>query len=525
MSLFPEAEPYRVLARKYRPAGFEALIGQDAMVQTLANAIATNRLAQAWLLTGVRGVGKTSTARIIAKCLNCIGPDGSGGATVTPCGVCSNCVAIAQGSHIDVTEIDAASNTGVDNIRELIEAVRYAPAQARYRVFIIDEVHMLSKGAFNALLKTLEEPPAHVKFMLATTEIDKVPATILSRCQRFDLKRVPQALLESHFAKVVAAEGVSAQPDALALIARAAEGSVRDGLSILDQAIAMGDGAVTAALVRDMLGLAERGRTVRLFRALAAGDAATALQELDASWTAGVEPIAIVRDLLDLVHALTLKAAGGTLDPALSEADRVALLDLSLGFPALHRLWQLLLKGHAEILAAPQPKDAADMAILRIVHAAGLPSPEDLAALLADGTPVPAPAPAPAPGASPGGTAPTSMEGLVQLFEARGEPLLARLLHDCVAARAILPGSLRLARTGAVPQDFSTRVAECLSAWTGRPWTVALEDGAGTSLREAAEARRAAERAAAESEPLVAALLATFPDAELVAVAREESAA
>jgi DNA polymerase-3 subunit gamma/tau len=523
MSLFPEAEPYRVLARKYRPAGFEALIGQDAMVQTLANAIATNRLAQAWLLTGVRGVGKTSTARIIAKCLNCVGPDGTGGATVTPCGVCSNCVSIAAGAHIDVTEIDAASNNGVDDVRELIEAVRYSPAQARYRVFIIDEVHMLSKSAFNALLKTLEEPPAHVKFMLATTEIDKVPATILSRCQRFDLKRVPQALLEAHFARVAAAEGIAAEPEALALVARAAEGSVRDGLSILDQAIAMGNGEVTAALVRDMLGLAERGRTVRLFRALAAGDATAALSEMDSSWAAGVEPIAIVRDLLDLVHGLTRVAAGGTLDPGLPEADREALAGLSLGFPALHRLWQLLLKGHAEILAAPQPRDAADMAILRIAHAAGLPSPEDLVALLADGTAAPARAPAAA--GPPREPAPTSMATLVRLFEARGEPLLARLLHDCVAPIAIEAGRVRLARTGALPADFAARVAALLSEWTGERWTVGVEEGSGTTLREESAARLEEARAAAAAHPLVASLLAAFPSAELITVSREDHAA
>jgi DNA polymerase-3 subunit gamma/tau len=536
MSLFPEAEPYRVLARKYRPAGFEALIGQDAMVQTLANAIATNRLAQAWLLTGVRGVGKTSTARIIAKCLNCIGPDGQGGPTVTPCGVCSNCMAIAAGSHIDVTEIDAASNNGVDDVREMIEAVRYSPAQARYRVFIIDEVHMMSKSAFNALLKTLEEPPAHVKFMLATTEIDKVPATILSRCQRFDLKRVPRELLEAHFAKVAAAEGVEAEPAALALIARAAEGSVRDGLSILDQAIAMGNGAVSAGLVRDMLGLAERGRTVRLFRSLAEGDAALALAEVDASWTAGVEPVAIFRDLLDLVHGLTRQAAGGSLDPDLPEADRADLQGLSLGFPALHRLWQLLLKGHGEILSAPQPRDAADMAILRIAHAAGLPTPEDLMALMSDGTPLPAgKRAAPAAGASRPGPAPTfaptpapapdSMAALARLFEARGEPLLARLLNDCVAPIAFAPGSVRLARTGAVPADFAGQVSSLLSDWTGSRWTVSLEEGTGTTLREETAARHAADRARAEADPLVASLLAAFPSAELLTVDREEQAA
>jgi DNA polymerase-3 subunit gamma/tau len=362
-----------------------------------------------------------------------------------------------------------------------------------------------------------------VKFMLATTEIDKVPATILSRCQRFDLKRVPQELLEAHFAKVAAAEGVSAEPAALALVARAAEGSVRDGLSILDQAIAMGNGAVSAALVRDMLGLAERGRSVRLFRALASGDAKLALAEMDASWTAGVEPVAIFRDLLDLVHGLTRQAAGGSLDAALAEADRADLAQVNLGFPALHRLWQLLLKGHAEILSAPQPRDAADMAILRIAHAAGLPSPEDLMALLADGRALPAPAPAaPAPPRDPG---PSTMAALVALFEARGEPLVARLLTDCVAALAIAPDELRLARTGAVPADFAPQVGGLLSRWTGRPWTVTVEEGSGQTLRQETEARQLADRASAEADPLVATLLAAFPAAELLSVTAREKVA
>ena len=289
MSLFPEDAPYRVLARKYRPADFDALIGQDAVVTTLGNAIARNRLAQAWLLTGVRGVGKTSTARIIAKALNCIGPDGAGGPTVTPCGECANCTAIAAGQHIDVIEIDAASNTGVDNIREIIEAVRYASVSARYKIYIVDEVHMLSKGAFNALLKTLEEPPPHVKFIFATTEVQKVPATILSRCQRFDLKRVPAELLAEHFRKVTEAEGAAAEPEALALIARAAEGSVRDGLSILDQAIAQaGSDAVSAQAVRDMLGLADRGRIAALLGAILSADPQAALAAVDSAHGAGV---------------------------------------------------------------------------------------------------------------------------------------------------------------------------------------------------------------------------------------------
>src|SRR6187455_3257632 len=289
----PPASPYRVLARKYRPQTFEQLIGQDAMVKTLANAIERGRIAHAFLLTGVRGVGKTSTARLIAKALNCIGPDGHGQPTIKPCGVCEPCRAIAEGRHIDVIEMDAASHTGVDNMREIIDAVRYASVSARYKIYIIDEVHMLSKGAFNALLKTLEEPPAHVKFLFATTEVGKVPVTVLSRCQRFDLRRIPAEKLAAHFGEVARKEGVEVEPEALALIARAAEGSARDGLSILDQAIAHGAGTDTAEQVRNMIGLADRGRIRRLLDILLSGDATAALAELDEAHALGIDPASI----------------------------------------------------------------------------------------------------------------------------------------------------------------------------------------------------------------------------------------
>src|ERR1700754_96683 len=287
--------PYRVLARKYRPRNFSELIGQEAMVQTLENAIRRDRIAHAFLLTGVRGVGKTSTARLIAKALNCIGPDGQGGPTITPCNVCEPCRAISEGRHIDVIEMDAASHTSVDDIREIIDAVRYASVSARYKIYIIDEVHMLSKNAFNALLKTLEEPPEHVKFLFATTEVNKVPLTVLSRCQRFDLRRIPAEKLAAHFADVSKAEHVEVEPEALALIARAAEGSARDGLSILDQAIAHGAGAVTAGQVRDMLGLSDRGAIRRLLGDLLAGDAQAALTAVADQYALGVEPAAMLR--------------------------------------------------------------------------------------------------------------------------------------------------------------------------------------------------------------------------------------
>ncbi|WP_448579200.1 DNA polymerase III subunit gamma/tau [Thermaurantiacus sp.] len=544
MSLFPDTNqkgPYRVLARKYRPAGFQALIGQDAMVQTLANALRTNRLAQAWLLTGVRGVGKTSTARIIARALNCIGPDGTGGPTVEPCGQCSHCLQIGAGEHLDVIEMDAASNTGVDDVREIIEAVRYASASARYKVYIIDEVHMLSKPAFNALLKTLEEPPAHVKFVLATTEVDKVPATILSRCQRFDLKRVPVALLEAHFARIATAEGVEAEAEALTLVARAAEGSVRDGLSILDQAIAMGGGRVTADAVRDMLGLADRGQTVRLFAALVGGDPKAVLAELEASWAAGVEPAAVMRGLLDIVHLLTSARMTGAIDAGLGEQDAATLAGLlpGLDFPRLHRLWQLLLKGHEEVIRAPHPLDAADMACLRIVHAAGLPSPEDLMAMLADGRPLPAaraaPQPAPAGATDSQGAGaeaarpalPADYPAIVRLFEARREPLLARLLHDNVAALSCAPPRLVLRRTGHLPAEFARAIRARLEEWTATTWEIDLKDGEGegASLRERAEAEARKARDLALADPAVKGLMEAFPGSELVEVTPEENAA
>jgi DNA polymerase-3 subunit gamma/tau len=533
MSLFPEDAPYRVLARKYRPAAFDALIGQDAVVTTLANAIRTNRLAQAWLLTGVRGVGKTSTARIIAKALNCIGPDGQGGPTVEPCGVCANCTAISQGQHIDVMEMDAASNTGVDDAREIIEAVRYAPAQARYKVYIIDEAHMLSKNAWNALLKTLEEPPPHVKFVFATTEVQKLLPTILSRCQRFDLKRIPADMLAAHFRRVADAEGVEAEAEALAVIARAAEGSVRDGLSILDQAIAQaGAGAVTADAVRDMLGLADRGRIAALLGAILQADAAAAIAAVDSAHDAGVDSQALIGGLLDMVHATTRARLAGTADPALPDADRVAITGWAadLSFPVLHRLWQLLLKGHAEVGNAPVPGQAAEMAILRCVHAAGLPDPEKLARLLADGAaPVAAPRAA-APAATAPAMAPAIAEqavqpdldaaGIVALFDGR-EAMLAKQLHDDVAILEVSPGLLVLGQLGPLPAKFAADVRRGLSDLTGSAWDVRIEAApeSAESLRQQADRARAIAHEQALADPLVQALLTEFQGAEVVSPA------
>src|SRR5688500_9493821 len=397
------ATPYRVLARKYRPQSFQELIGQDAMVKTLANAIERGRIAHAFLLTGVRGVGKTSTARLVAKALNCIGPDGKGGPTIEPCGVCEHCVAIAEGRHIDVIEMDAASHTGVDDVREIIEAVRYASVSARYKIYIIDEVHMLSKNAFNALLKTLEEPPEHVKFLFATTEVAKVPVTVLSRCQRFDLRRIPAEKLVDHFAEIARAEGIEAEPEALAMIARAAEGSARDGLSILDQAIALGSGTVTADQVRDMLGLADRGRIRRLLQLVLTGDAAAALTELDEVHALGTDASALLRGLMEELHTATRAKAGAVADKLQSAEQRQAAEELAakLTWADIHRLWQMLLKGLADVQIAPDPQEAATMALLRLIHAADLPDPAAVLSRLSGEAEVPRVTTSPAPSVAP----------------------------------------------------------------------------------------------------------------------------
>jgi DNA polymerase-3 subunit gamma/tau len=485
-------QPYRVLARKYRPRSFRELIGQDAMVQTLGNAIKRGRLAHAFLMTGVRGVGKTSTARLIAKALNCIGPDGQGGPTIDPCGVCEPCVAIAEGRHIDVVEMDAASHTGVDDVREIIEAVRYAAVSARYKIYIIDEVHMLSKNAFNALLKTLEEPPAHVKFLFATTEVNKVPVTVLSRCQRFDLRRIPAELLAAHFAHVVEAESVAAEPDALALIAQAAEGSARDGLSILDQAIAhaeMGDGAapmVTAAQVRDMLGLSDRGSVRRLLGLLLEGDTAALLGAVRDHYALGVEPLALMRGLLELTHAVTLVKAGRDIaSPGQSAEERDALAEWAsqLGFAPLHRLWQLLLKGHDEVANAILPIESCEMALLRVMHAATMPDPGELARMLREGAPA---APATAPGAAPAAQSPhpsarlpATFPDLIEAFWQKGKGQLAQELHDCIGLVRYAPPELDYRPTPQLSSDFSTRMLPALREVTGVAWKLAQSDAGG----------------------------------------------
>ena len=518
--------PYRVLARKYRPQNFRELIGQDAMVTTLANAIRRERLAHAFLLTGVRGVGKTSTARLIAKALNCIGADAKGGPTIDPCGACEPCVAIAEGRHIDVVEMDAASHTGIDDVREIIEAVRYASVSARYKIYIIDEVHMLSKAAFNGLLKTLEEPPAHVKFLFATTEVNKVPITVLSRCQRFDLRRIPADKLAAHFAAVVAAEGVEAEPEALALIARAAEGSARDGLSILDQAIAHGSGQVDAAQVRDMLGLSDRGAIRRLFGELLAGDATAVLAGVRGQHELGVEPTAILHGLLETCHGVTRTKVAATDDPALSAEEREAYAEWAgkLGFATLHRLWQLLLKGHGEVQTASMPIEAAEMALLRVVHASQLPDPGELARKLASGELNVGAAPA-APVAAESQAAllalPTTIEALHRLLQPK--PLLALQFHDHARVVKLAGTELLITRTEKLKPDFFTNLDAALKELTGERWTVSVVSDPGEpSLRDRELAEADAVRAAILDSPLVKAARQAFPDAELISYSAHE---
>ncbi len=524
------AQPYRVLARKYRPQTFAELIGQDAMVQTLANAIRRDRLAHAFLMTGVRGVGKTSTARLIAKALNCVGLDGQGGPTIDPCGHCEPCTAIAEGRHIDVIEMDAASHTGVDDVREIIEAVRYAAVSARYKIYIIDEVHMLSRNAFNALLKTLEEPPAHVKFLFATTEVDKLPVTVLSRCQRFDLRRIPAGLLAEHFEKVCNSEGVTADPEALSMIAAAAEGSVRDGLSILDQAIAHADlggsGRVTPDQVQDMLGLADKSAQRRVLSALLAGEGDALLDLVDAQFALGVEPLALMRSQMDLVHRITVAQVGRSGADAVSPEERAAIEQwaLALSPGQLHRLWQLLLKGHDEVRSAPDPLASVQMALLRVMHAADLPDPGMLARHLEEAVARGGMADFAAPSSgSPSTTNASALVGsldwsaLCNKVENSGQLRISQIMRDWVRIIALAPLSLTYALAEGYPGDPTPELRDALLRATGERWEVTRGEGdAMPSLREQAEAVKEAEHAAMLASPLVEAVLKAFPNAEFI---------
>ena len=538
-SAAPANQPYRVLARKYRSQTFSELIGQDAMVQTLANAIKRQRLAHAFLMTGIRGVGKTSTARLIAKALNCVGPDGQGGPTIDPCGVCEPCRAIAEGRHIDIIEMDAASHTGIDDVREITEAVRYAAVSARYKMYIIDEAHMLTKQAWNGFLKTLEEPPPHVKFIFATTEVDKVPVTVLSRCQRFDLRRIPAELLHQHFAHVCALEGVAIDEDALAMIAAAAEGSARDGLSILDQAIAHADMEsdgtathVTARKVREMLGLADKGAQRALFDCLLSANPQGLLAAVEDQFSLGVEPLALMRGAMELTHRIAVAQLGEGAAHGASEEERLAIAGWAARLSAgqVHRLWQLLLKGHDEVRTAPDPLVAAQMALLRVMHAADMPDPGKLEKLLKEaaerGLSAAPQATAPAGGSTvtATGAATPSMPSpdiewtiLCDRVEQEGLLRVGQIMRDHVRIIELRHGHLRYTTPPAFRDEIVADLKEALLRATGERWDVAKGAGEGApSLTEREEMAAAAEAERVRSHPLVRAALEAFPGAEIV---------
>ncbi|MFD2204485.1 DNA polymerase III subunit gamma/tau [Kiloniella antarctica] len=571
---------YQVLARKYRPTSFRDLYGQDALVRTITNAIESDRLAHAFILTGVRGVGKTTSARIIAKALNCIGTDGTGGPTADPCGVCESCVSIAQDRHVDVMEMDAASRTGVGDIRELIEGVRYRPVSARKKVYIIDEVHMLSNSAFNALLKTLEEPPEHVVFIFATTEIRKVPVTVLSRCQRFDLRRLEHTELVKLFTMVLGKEQISFEDEALGLLAKAADGSARDGLSLLDQGIALGGGkSIDSDPIRHMLGLADRTRIFDLFDAIMKGDCPEALQILSDLYNGGAEPVVIIKDMLELSHLLTrAKLVPQTLEsPGIPEAERVRGGEMSnkLSMAILARTWQMLLKGLSEIQTAPHPLQAAEMVIIRLTYASNLPTPGDLIKKLQD-----APAGNTSAGRVPntsGGSnlnngshavsssrgnlsvatqvsavafsstdqevttlkpelvvdntsrhvvesfeeeelaSPQTFREVIELARDKGDRILSAYLGNDVHLLRFAPGEIEYRPAGHAPRDLSARIQRNLREWTGKTWKVT------ETSKEGVETIRAQEKQInqvlddnAMEDPLVKTVLKLFPGTKLI---------
>ncbi len=541
---------YQVLARKYRPETFADLYGQDAMVRTLRNAFDAGRIAQAFIMTGIRGTGKTTTARIIAKGMNCIGPDGEGSPTTDPCGECEPCRAIMEGRHVDVMEMDAASRTGVGDIREIIESVAYRAASARYKIYIIDEVHMLSTSAFNALLKTLEEPPEHVKFIFATTEIRKVPVTVLSRCQRFDLRRIEPEVMIEMLKKIATAEKAEIAEDALALITRAAEGSARDATSLLDQAISHGAGETTALQVRAMLGLADRGRVLDLFDLIMKGDAAGALQELSAQYADGADPMAVLRDLAEITHwvsviKITPEAAE---DPTVGPDERTRGQQMAELLPmrAMTRMWQLLLKALEEVATAPNTMMAAEMAIIRLTHMADLPSPDELVRKL-QSTPPPTPN-APSGGgnggrgggmttaravqstvAQPSGAAtalamdaetalaryPTFLN-VVNLIRNNRDMKLLVEVETTLQLASYAPGRIEFEPTDRAPRDLAQRLGARLQQWTGNRWAVTVvNEGGAPTIASEKDAEANALRQQAQEHPMLKATLAAFPNAKI----------
>lgn len=558
-------QAYRVLARKYRPSSFAELIGQEAMVRTLTNAIQAGRLPQAWILTGVRGIGKTTTARIIAKALNCTDLKCVDG-RMEPCNVCDACRAIADDRHVDVQEMDAASRTGVDDIREIVDGVRYGPVSAKYKIYILDEVHMLSKNAFNALLKTLEEPPPHAKFIFATTEIRKVPVTVLSRCQRFDLRRISVAQLTEHFLRICEKEQAKADPEAVKLIAIAADGSVRDGLSLLDQAIARGDGSVGLEDVKDMLGLADRAASLSLCRQLLRGEMADALETFDGMLKVGCDPLQALQDLADLIHHLTRAqiVPEGREQAELPEGERGLMTDLAdIKIPALTRAWQILLKGIGETQSAPNAAAAAEMVLIRLAYAAELPLPGDLikqlreqkaslaataptgnggggngggasmrasgalasgAARVLQSTPAAAPQvqATTALNASP---MPHDFEALVALFAEKREGALYAELCNYAHLVRLTAGRLEIRLDPSATPSLLGRVTQCLTGWTGQRWMVALSDEAGEpTLTEKKHEIERLRHERAEAHPLMLAVRQTFPAAKLVSLKQKELA-
>ena len=565
MSETPETA-YQVLARKYRPETFVDLVGQEAMVRTLKNAFEADRIAQAFMMTGIRGTGKTTTARIIAKGMNCIGPDGAGKPTTEPCGRCEHCTAIMEGRHVDVMEMDAASNTGVANIREIIDSVHYRAASARYKVYIIDEVHMLSTGAFNALLKTLEEPPAHVKFIFATTEIRKVPVTVLSRCQRFDLRRIEPEVMIALMQKIAGAENAQIADDALALIARAAEGSARDATSLLDQAISHGAGETSADQVRAMLGLADRGRVLDLIDMVLRGDAAGALTELSGQYADGADPMAVIRDLAEITHwvsvvKITPEAAE---DPTVSPDERARGLAMAENLPmrVLTRLWQMLLKSLDEVAAAPNAMMAAEMAIIRLTHVADLPSPEELVRKLNNATPPP---PLPNGGGNGGGMVPAqsgggttayastpamsegssggaklalaanadqslarypTFEHVIELIRSSRDVKLLVDLETTLQLAAYQPGRIEFVPADRAPRDMAQRLGAKLQQLTGNRWAVIIvNEGGAETIAKVRDAADNALQAKAANHPLVQAVLAQFPKAKIKSIRTPEQIA
>ncbi|MFN5998858.1 MAG: DNA polymerase III subunit gamma/tau, partial [Paracoccaceae bacterium] len=548
---------YQVLARKYRPETFADLVGQEAMVRTLKNAFAADRIAHAFVMTGIRGTGKTTTARIIAKGLNCIGPDGTGGPTTDPCGQCEPCRAIAEGRHVDVMEMDAASRTGVGDIREIIDSVHYRAASARYKIYIIDEVHMLSTSAFNALLKTLEEPPAHVKFIFATTEIRKVPVTVLSRCQRFDLKRIEPEVMLALLRRIASAEGAAISDDALALITRAAEGSARDATSLLDQAISHGAGETSAEQVRAMLGLADRGRTLDLFDQIMKGDAASALAELGAQYADGADPMAVLRDLAEITHwisVIKINPASAE-DPTTPPDEQTRGQDMASRLPmrAMTRMWQMLLKAIEEVALAPNAMMAAEMAVIRLTHIADLPDPETLVKKLQDSPRPPSgPGPGIAGGAPAGGgtvhsarlapvhsapsrgptmtaAAPALAEGqlqvyatfdaIVELIRSKRDMLLLNEVETGLRLVRYSPGRIEFEPAPGAKSDLAARISQRLQGWTGARWGVSVVSSGGQpTIAETRDSELAQVRAEASDNPLVQAIFTAFPGAKIAEV-------